>query len=98
MAAYTQNPPMICMPPRVAPCHSDCSRPGVGDEMLNSYRKPVQIICWSGNKDKIARRMTPAQVRIGSDVSTRLGASVHVYRNGGSFGKTVPSLRSRITG
>ena len=52
---------------RAVPRHSDRSRPSIGDEMLNSSRKSG-----SGNKDKIARRMTQPQVRNRSDVSSRL--------------------------
>jgi hypothetical protein len=41
---------------------SHSSRPG----------SPVRTICWSGNKDKIPRKMTQHRVRTRSDVSTRL--------------------------
>ena len=53
---------------RIVACHSDRSRPGVGDEMLKSAGKSG----WSGNEEKTARRMTQPQVRTRSDVSTRL--------------------------
>ena len=56
---------------RAVACHSDRSRPGVGDEMLKSAGNPVRTISCAGNSDKTARRMTQHQVRARSDVMIR---------------------------
>ena len=100
MAAYTQEPPMICMPLRVAvPGHSNCSRPSVGDEMLNSSRKPgsYHLLVGQQGQDREEDDAAPGEGpkrcvhRAGAHRSTFIGTVAHPAR-------LWPSLKSRIIG
>ena len=74
MPAHTHKPPIISIPPRLAPypAIATAANPAYATKCSSRPGSPVRTICCAGSSDKTAKRMTQHQERTRSTAMTGL--------------------------